>query len=215
MTSASSPRPPRAVVFDFGGVLITSITNQIGQVADRHGVPMRAMLEVLMGPHESGDHPWHRAERGELAVADIQAGLQPYADPLGITLHGDEIDALMRPGGYTVVRAMNDKVAELRARGYATALLTNTFAEFRPTMERDIRFADFTCVVESFAVGARKPEAGIYTAARDMLDVAHDEILYLDDFHQNVDAARALGWRVIHVPPNPLDALPELDTLAP
>lgn len=215
MTVPEPSAAPKAVVFDFGGVLITSITNQITQVAERHGVPMRAMLEVLMGPHDSGDHPWHRAERGELAVADIQAGLQPYADPLGITLHGDEIAALMRPGGYTVVRAMNDKVAELRARGYETGLLTNTFAEFRPTMERDIRFADFTCVVESFAVGARKPEVGIYEAARQMLGVEHHEILYLDDFHQNVDAARALGWRVIHVPPNPLDALADIDTLAP
>ncbi len=215
MTSAEPQRAPRAVVFDFGGVLITSITHQVGQVAERHGLPMRTMLEVLMGPHASGDHPWHRAERGELAVADIQAGLQPYAEPHGIVLRGDEIEALMRPGGYTVVREMNDKVTELKSRGYATALLTNTFAEFRPTMERDIRFADFTCVVESFAVRARKPEPGIYTAAQAMLGVAADEILYLDDFHQNVDAARALGWQVIHVPPNPLEALAELDALAP
>jgi putative hydrolase of the HAD superfamily len=203
----------RAVVFDFGGVLITSITNQIGGVAERHGLPMRTMLQILMGPHESGDHPWHRAERGELAVADIQAGLQPYAEPHGIVLAGDEIDALMRPGGYTVVRAMNDKVAELRDRGFATALLTNTFAEFRPTMERDIRFADFTCVVESFAVGSRKPEPGIYEAAQAMLGVAADEIVYLDDFEQNVDAARALGWRVVHVGPDPLAALPELESV--
>ena len=33
------------------------------------------MVEVLIGPEETGDHPWHRAERGEIAVADIQAGL--------------------------------------------------------------------------------------------------------------------------------------------
>ncbi|MSV93735.1 MAG: hypothetical protein F2860_04665, partial [Actinobacteria bacterium] len=44
---------------------------------------------------------------------------------------GDEIEALMAPGQYTVITPMLDKVSELRKRGYATGLLTNSFAEFR------------------------------------------------------------------------------------
>ncbi len=186
-------------MFDYGGVLITSITNQVGEVAARHGVPMTTMLEIMLGPHESGDHPWHRAERGEMAVADIQAELQPWADQYGVRLDGDELAAVMRPGGYTVVEAMTAKVAELKRRGVRTGLLTNTFAEFRPTMERDLRFEDFTVVVESFAVGARKPEPAIYEAARAMLGVEHSQIVYLDDFHQNIEAAQAFGWTTIHV----------------
>lgn len=216
MSAPVSPGPaPRAVVFDFGGVLITSITNKIQPVADRHGIGMRTMLEILMGPHESGDHPWHRAERGELAVAKIQEELQPWAEPHGIVLRGDEIDALTAPGGYTILTAMIDKVDELRARGYLTGLLTNTFLEFRPTMARDIGFHHFTHVVESFDVGARKPEPGIYEATQRLLGVEHAEILYLDDFHQNVDAARAFGWDVIHVGPDPLAAIPEIDARLP
>ena len=44
--------PIRAVVFDFGGVLITPITRHLTNLAVRHGVPMEQLLLVLMGPQE-------------------------------------------------------------------------------------------------------------------------------------------------------------------
>jgi putative hydrolase of the HAD superfamily len=105
---------------------------------------------------------------------------------------------------------MLEKVGELKNRGLKTGLLTNTFAEFRPTMEQDLRFEDFTAVVESFAVGSRKPEPGIYQATADMLGVVHHEILYLDDFPQNIHMAQSFGWSTIHVS-DPLAAIPEID----
>jgi len=210
----SMATPPKslisAVVFDFGGVLITSITNQLSKLAERHATDVPTMLTIMLGPHESGDHPWHRAERGELAVTVIQAALQPWAAEHNISLHGDEIEALMTPGQYTVIAPMLDKVSELKRRGLKTGLLTNTFAEFRPTMEQDLRFEDFTAVIESFAVGSRKPEPGIYQATADLLGVSHEEILYLDDFPQNIHMAQSFGWSTIHVS-DPLAAISEID----
>jgi epoxide hydrolase-like predicted phosphatase len=201
----------KAVVFDFGGVLITPITNQLHDVAAQHNVPMTTMMEILLGPHQSGDHPWHRAERGELAVAGIQPRLQQWAEPHGVTLRGDEIEALLAGGGYTVVTAMTEKVAQLKREGLMTGLLTNTFAEFRPTMERDLNFADFTQIVESFAVLSRKPEPQIYEATRELLGVSHNEILYLDDFVQNIAAAKVFGWSTIHVS-DPVAAVELIDS---
>ena len=208
---ATPPKPSiTAVVFDFGGVLITSIANQLGKIAQRHSTDVPTMLAVMLGPHESGDHPWHRAERGEIAVSEIQTELAPWAAQHNIVLHGDEIDALMSPGQYTVIQPMLDKVADLKRNGLKTGLLTNTFAEFRPTMEQDLRFQDFTAVVESFAVGARKPEPAIYQATADMLGVDHQEILYLDDFPQNIAMAQSFGWSTIQVS-DPLRAITDID----
>ncbi|MEI8391869.1 MAG: HAD family phosphatase [Actinomycetes bacterium] len=201
----------RAIVFDFGGVLITSITHQLHKIATHHGVDVATMLSILLGPHESGSHPWHQAERGEIAVSAIQEGLQPWATPYGVRLAGDEIDDLMAPGQYAVITPMLDKVGELRKRGYATGLLTNSFAEFRPTMQRDLRFEDFSAVVESFAVGSRKPEPAIYEATAQMLHVEHSEILYLDDFPQNIAMARSFSWTTIEVY-DPLVALAQIDS---
>ncbi len=200
-----------AVVFDFGGVLITSISNQLGTIAESHGVETAVMHEVILGPRDSGpEHPWHRAERGEIAVAEIQGLLDPWAAELGVTLRGDEMDRILAPGGYTVVGAMIDRVTRLRSEGYLTGLLTNTFAEFRPTMERDIDFDLFDVVVESFAVGSRKPERAIYEITQTGLGVDHDAIVYLDDFDQNLVEPLALGWTTIRVGDH-ADALVQLD----
>ncbi len=201
----------RAVVFDFGGVLITPITTGITAVAERHGAEPRAMVEVLIGPEETGDHPWHRAERGEIAVADIQAELGAYAAMAGVELVGDEIDVLLVPR-YTFNDAVLDRIRALPTEGIRTGLLTNTFAEFRPTLERDLDLTMFDAVVESYAVGARKPEPAIYEAMAAALDVDHDEIVFLDDFLQNLAPAADLGWRTVHVTDIP-SALAQLDDL--
>jgi epoxide hydrolase-like predicted phosphatase len=203
--------PPRAVVFDFGGVMITTIANQIADVANSHRVDVATMHRILLGPRASTpDHPWHRAERGEIAVDHIQGGLAPWAADDGVELRGDEIERLLAPGGYAVVPQMLERVIRLRDAGYRTALLTNTFAEFRPTMERDIDLDAFDAVVESFAVGARKPELEIYSATADALAVEHGEIVYLDDFDQNLEPARGLGWATILVS-DADEAIRELD----
>ena len=202
--------PVRAVVFDFGGVLITPITNQVGTLATRHGRPLESMLALLLGPRETCDHPWHRAERGELAVADIQPLLAPWAAEVGVALTGDEMDVLLAAGAYTVVQPMLDCLRRLRGEGIRTALLTNTFAEFRSTLETVIDLSLFDAVIESYAVGARKPEPAIYEATAAALGVDHRQIAYLDDFDQNLAPAADLGWTVIHVT-DPALALVELD----
>ena len=210
-TTVAAALPVEAVVFDFGGVLISPITEKLELLAARHNTTMHALLALLLGPRESGDHPWHRCERGEIAVADIQEMLQPWAEIAEIRLHGDEI-AMLLTADYRIVDEMVAKVGELRTAGVRTALLTNTFSEFRPTMQRDLDFALFHAVVESFAVGARKPEPAIYAATSDALGVADDRIVYLDDFDQNLVPAQALGWRTVHVT-SPAQALAELARL--
>lgn len=210
---ASNANRIEAVVFDYGGVIISPIVDKVSVLADRFGITMSELLEVLLGPRESGDHPWHRCERGEIAVADIQGLLEPWARAAGLSLHGDEIDVLMDPT-YTVIDAVVERIARLKAAGYRTALLTNTFAEYRPTMQQVVPFALFHAVVESFAVKARKPESAIYEATARLLGVTHDRILYLDDFDQNLQPAVALGWSVVHVA-GPDHCLRELDRLAP
>jgi epoxide hydrolase-like predicted phosphatase len=209
---ADQGRRLRAVVFDFGGVVITPITERIETLARRHGTDVGTMVRVLLGPQETGDHPWHRAERGELAVAEIQDLLGPWADEVDVQLHGDEMDVLMDASLYDVNAVVTDRVRTLREEGYTTALLTNTFAEFRPTLERDLDLAMFDAVIESYAVGARKPEVPIYEATAAALGVPHDAVVFLADFEQNLATASSLGWTTIQVR-DPAAAIAELDAV--
>jgi len=192
--------PIRAVIWDFGGVLITPITHAIDDVAGWHGTTMVEMLDVLMGPREqsTSDHPWHRAERGEIPIADMQRAVEPWARNAGITLRGDEYARLLR-GDFDVRDAVIARIGQLRNEGYITAMLTNSFREFRPVLEERIDTSVFDIIVDSSEVGHRKPEPEIYTIATDMVGVQPGEVLYFDDFAANIDGAVAAGWQTVHV----------------
>ena len=187
-------------MFDFGGVLISPITDRITEVAERHGVSMEELLHVLMGPPDvsTDDHPWHRAERGEIAVEGFQELVQPWAEELGIELHGDEFDIIL-DGVFRVHDDVVQRIVELRAEGITTALLTNSFREFREHIESHVNFSIFDLVIDSSEVGHRKPEPAIYELTTQRLGVPPERILYLDDFMANVLGARAAGWDAIHV----------------
>jgi epoxide hydrolase-like predicted phosphatase len=203
--------PVRAVVFDYGGVLTSGLTDHLAEVAAWHAVPMSRMLDVLLGPRErsTADHPWHLAERGELAMADLQSAVVPFAESAGLSLRGDEYATILG-GEYRLNGAVVERIARLRSEGYGTALLTNSFREFDPTLRAQVDFALFDVVVASFEVGHRKPEQAIYALTTDMLGVEPAEIVYLDDFAANLDGARREGWRTVLVD-DIAAALTELD----
>jgi epoxide hydrolase-like predicted phosphatase len=205
-----------AVVVDFGGVLITPITHLLDEIAMWHRIPMERMLDVLMGPREwsTSDHPWHRAERGEIPISVLQAEVAPLAASAGIQLRGDEYERLLS-GDFFVNTAMVGRVAELRAAGYRIGLLTNSFREFRSVIEERVDISLFDAVVDSSFVGCRKPEPEIYQLMAEMLAIDPTRIVYLDDFEANLDGARSAGWTTVHVTDVEV-ALLELDrVLAP
>ena len=206
-----------AVVFDYGGVMITSITNKFFPLAERAETSVEVIREIVMGPlGVSTNHPWHRAERGEIALGQIQKELEPYADKYSVNLYGDEIETvysntksgLTTP--YTIIEPMVQKAIEVQKRGFSIALLTNLFTEFYPTVKKELEEVKFDAWVASSEEGTRKPEAKIYEITEELLQVSGEKILFLDDFEPNLIAAEKAGWSVIKVT-NPLDAIKELD----
>jgi epoxide hydrolase-like predicted phosphatase len=203
-----------AVVFDFGGVIITPITRTIGRIAEGLGTSVEVLAPVLMGPFEesSDDHPWHRLERGEIATEELQVLLAPHADAAGLALRGDEVELLLAPAAFEVNEYVLDAVDGLRARGVKVALLTNGIRSFRDRLAEICRRDRFDVYVDSAWVGMRKPEARIFEHVTELLGVAPSATVFLDDFAGNLAAARAHGWRTIHVT-DPRAALAELEAM--
>lgn len=203
-----------AVIFDFGGVIITPITRQIGMIAEGLGCSTSDLHHVMMGPQfESGDHPWHRLERGEIGMEVLQELLEPIAAAAGMNFRGDEVEKILAPGMYEVNHFVLEKIGELRGRGYKTALLSNSIREFRPKLEEDVPPRLFDAYIDSSHVGMRKPEPEIFH--RTLRELALDDpshAIFLDDFAGNLAGAQAVGLRTIHVK-NPHDALEELEVL--
>ena len=92
-------------------------------------------------------------------------------------------------------------VAELRARGLRTALLTNNVREWEPLWRAKLPELDeiFELVVDSAFVGMRKPQPEIYELTLERLGdgLRGEHCLFLDDLDINCDTARALGMTAV------------------
>jgi len=201
-------------LFDFGGVFTESPFLAAERFAAELGAAPSRLLEVVFGPyHEDTDHPWHRLERGELALDDARAEIVALGAEIG--LDSDPYRVLAALAGTGTRDAFVRCVEDLRARGYATAIVTNNAREFRDVWRAMLPVAElFDAVIDSSEVGLRKPDPRIYRLAlRALGDVAAERAIYLDDYPANVDAAVRLGMHGIVVGPDPAPALAELQTL--
>ncbi|MBI5384874.1 MAG: HAD family phosphatase [Verrucomicrobia bacterium] len=93
--------------------------------------------------------------------------------------------------------------ARLRAASVPTWIFSNT-NDFAVThiRERFPFFANFDGYFLSYELGVMKPHAGIYEAAERTTGCHGAEILYLDDFPENVAGGVARGWQALqHVTP--------------
>ncbi len=205
--SPASPPTIQAVLFDFSGVLTTSPWPAISASAGGD-------LAFLTGPyHEDTDHPWHRLERGEITIEQWLTIVQAAADESGRTLDLTPMQSLL--GDLAVHDDVVDHIGALRADGYRTALVTNNVREGSATWRAMIPVDDlFDVVVDSSAVGIRKPNPAIFTHTLDLLGgVAPDRAVFLDDVEGNLAGARVAGLHTILVDDPPGPALVELDRL--
>ena len=200
-----------SVVLDFSGVLVTPTSPALIELASWHRVAVETMMHVLMGPRgwTTSDHPWHRAERGELLASALQHEAIPYATAAGVALRGDEYVRLLN-GDYVVNSDVLERVGRLRSLGYSLGLLMNSFQELRAMVESRIDVSMFDVVVDSSQVGCRKPEPEIFSIMQNQLGVQPQRILYLDDVYANIEGARNAGWGTIYVT-DLSDALEDLD----
>lgn len=206
--------PFDAVLFDYGGVFTGSPFDAVASLAADLGTTAERLTEVVFGSYSSDtDHPWHRLERGEVAIEEARHAILALG-----AAHGFEADlyrlfgAMAASGG---IRAeVVDCARDLRRQGFRTGLLTNNVAEFREHWKATLPVEEiFDDVVDSSEVGMRKPDLRIFALACERLSVPPERSLFLDDHPGNVDAARRAGLEALLVEDDPAGALAELDRI--
>ncbi len=202
----------RAVLFDFGGVFTLSPFPVIADAAPELGLSPEAAVELCFGVYDrDGDHPWHRLERGEITLEQARGALSALAREQEI-----EVDILAlfgRMGRPDPDReTMVEGARQIRRRGLRTALVTNNVAEFGDGWRRMVPVDElFEVVIDSSAVGVRKPDPRIFQLALDALGVPAHEAVFVDDHPGNIAAAEALGMVGILVGPDRPQALVALN----
>lgn len=201
--------PIRAVLWDFGGVILSSPFEAFRRYEADHGLPVDLIRTVNATNPDT--NAWALLERNDITPAEFDALFATESQALGHRVPGADVLALLagdvRPH---MVKAL-DTVIE---SGLLTACLTNNVVTTSPVpteRQREVQsiMAKFHHVVESSKVGCRKPEPRFYEIACELLSVSPNECVFLDDLGVNLKPAAAMGMRTIKVI-DPFDALDEL-----
>jgi FMN phosphatase YigB (HAD superfamily) len=188
--------PPKAVVFDIGRVLLDFdyriAIRRLAEHCDLSAEQLRRLLDQ--------SPLLHRYESGQLSDDQFFAEFRSAAG-----FRGD----LARFAGlfrdiFTPIEPMVHLQAEVKARGVPTFIFSNTNPlQFGHIREQYPFFSGFSGFVLSFEHGAMKPDPRLYEVVERVTGRAGAELFYLDDRPENVEAARARGWRgIVHVAPD-------------
>ncbi len=190
----------RAVIFDFGGVILTSPFEAFARYEADNDLPPGFLRRLNASDPDT--NAWARLERSEVDLAGFAVLFEAEALAAGHAVDGravlDLLVGRLRPQMVEALRRCHDRLK--------TALLTNNFVaaddghdgarEAGPMGEV---LGHFDVIVESSRVALRKPDPAIYRLVCDELGVEPTESVFLDDLGINLKPARAMGMATIKV----------------
>lgn len=205
--------PFEAVLFDFAGVLTRSPFDAVRAWGSRAGVDPETALRAAFGDYDDDtDHPWQRAERGELPLAEAMVLIAEESARVGLEVDPGGLAAFFAPS--TVQEDVLSRLRGARQAGLRTGLVTNTVVELAPYWKPLIPLDElFDTIVESCEVGLRKPNPAIFALALARLDTPAARTIFVDDWPGHVEAARRLGMAGVVMGGDRRQALDELDGL--
>ena len=188
-----------AAIFDFGGVLTTSIRASFTDFERQLNLDDGTLIDAFRHEAESGEPDFFLLEKGLITEAEFyQRMLQNLRDYTGkdIQFPGDPVK--VRQMLFGSIRRNDEMIGAAVRIGahYKTAILTNNVKEWtdwREWVEAHI----FDLIVDSSHEGMRKPEPEIYLLTCERLGVTPDRAAFVDDIPTNVEGAQAIGLHAI------------------
>lgn len=191
-------RQIEAVLWDFGGVILTSPFEAFNRYEQERGLPSDLIRTV--NTNNPDDNAWAKLERNDIGPAEFDALFATESEAIGHRVPGADVLALLSGAVRPEMETALDAVI---AAGYKTACLTNnvvsddTATQRRPDVAQVM--GKFGHVVESSKVGVRKPEPRFYEIACELVGVTPDACVFLDDLGINLKPAKAMGMTTIKV----------------
>jgi putative hydrolase of the HAD superfamily len=183
-------------VFDFGGVLFRWRPRELlKRELPAHAVDEDSAARLVGAIFQGYGGDWGEFDRGRVEPAPLA---ERIARRTGLTVAEARrvIDGV--PAELAPIDATVSLLARLRAAGQRLHYLSNMPGPYADHLERSHGFVGwFESGVFSARVGLAKPDRDIFDHAQALFGAAPDELLFLDDHPDNVQAARAAGWRAL------------------
>lgn len=195
---------PHGLLVDFGGVLTTNVFQSFRAFCAAEGLEPGAFANLLRSSPEA------RAELRKLETAQIGADeFGAYLAPLlGVADAGDLMARIF--AGIGPEPAMIDAVRTARAADVRTGLISNSVGT--DIYDRAVLDELFDAIVISGEVGLHKPQPEIFLLGAELIRVAPERCVFVDDLRENCAGAEAVGMTaVLHRGPE--RTLPELERL--
>jgi putative hydrolase of the HAD superfamily len=197
-TPSPATRPYTAVLWDFGGVILSSPFEAFNTYEVTNGLPLDFIRSVNATNPDT--NAWARLERTEISPSEFDPLFAEESEALGHRVPGVDVLGLLSGEIRPEMVALLDRVIDA---GYRTACLTNNVVADPSSSDRAAAvgavMARFDAVVESSKVGVRKPEPRFYELACEMLGVQPSGCVFLDDLGINLKPAAAMGMTCIKV----------------
>jgi putative hydrolase of the HAD superfamily len=202
-------RPIRAVLWDFGGVILSSPFEAFAKYEHENSLPEGLIRSI--NANNPDNNAWAQFERSDVSFVDFCALFEAEALALGHVVEARRVMALLHG---EIRPQMVEALHKLKAAGYLIACLTNNVqtGDERDRSDVDAVMGLFDHVTQSRSAGVRKPERKFYEMACEAIAIEPTEAVFLDDLGINLKPAAALGMRTIKVgdPDVALDALEAL-----
>ena len=191
-----------ALVFDFGGVIMKTVTHAPRWAWDEKLGLERGSIERAVHNAES----WRRAQTGELSLEDYWTDVarqlrRPFSEMPQLEADfysGDQLDE-------EIVALIRKR----KASGQKIALLSNDSPTLIAKLDRLGIVPLFNPLVVSAQIGVMKPDPAAYHTVLERLGHPAADTVFIDDMPANVEGARAVGMIGIHYIPR-LDLAKEL-----
>jgi len=181
----------KAIVFDMGGVFVqTKDKNPRTQLAQRLGLSFEELSEVVFQSETA-----RQATVGALEESAHWAFLASH-----FSLNQEQLPVFWDEfwGGDLLDQDLYGFAKDLK-KTYKLGLLSNAWSGARNLLTRKFGFLDiFDVSVFSAEVKMAKPDPSFYQWMLEALLVNSGETIFVDDFIENIMAARELGFKAVH-----------------
>lgn len=189
MTVVAPAEDAKAVLFDFGGVLTSSVLDGFSDFSESISGDRRLVLR-LFSTDEEAKRLLVEHEEGRLDHDGFEAGFAASLAGAGVTVEADgligRMQSHLRPDP-----EMLALLAAVRDAGFAVGLVSNSLG--RDCYAGFDLAALFDAQAVSGVEGVRKPSRRLYEIACERLGVRPTQAVMIDDLAQNIAAAERLG----------------------